>query len=100
MPHDLEALIIGEADAIELAGMIVVFKDQDVFRLWRTNLVIVGLLVLVLLRHLLAFRWRWIATVVKTFIAFPRSARELYPFDFVIERLARRDIKDVNLIPV
>src|ERR1041385_8450887 len=80
--------------------MIVVFKDEDVVGLRRTNFVVIGFLVLVLLRHLLAFRWRWIAAVVKTFVAFPRSIREFYPFDFVVQRFSRRDIEYVKLVPV
>ena len=100
MRKKFEPLIVADADAVELAGMLVVFIDQHIFGLGRANLVIINLLKLVLGRHLFACGRRGIAVVVKAFVAVPRGAGEFHPLEMIAKRLFRRDIQNVDIVPV
>ena len=71
MRHQLETQIVGDCHAIELAGMIVVFVNQNIFRLSCANFVIVNLLIFILCRHLFAFGRRWIPVIIEAFVAAP-----------------------------
>ena len=79
-------------------GRVVV--DQHVFRLRRTERVVVNLLELVLRRVDARFGSIVGAVVEALGVGSPRGARELHPLDVVVGQLARRHVDHADLHPV
>ncbi len=79
--------------------MLGVLIEQLVIRLGGANLVIVDLLNLILGRGLLTLLGGVIGAIIEA-VTLPRGSGELGPHDMVVSQFARREVNDINLLPV